>query len=1318
MKNKKRTLAFGIILGSITLSIGAAENNTAHLSPIGTSSVDSKKRVTYLPDQIIIKIESTQQPSAPSNFSSNHTDILESLKYRYGLNNEEVFFSHHMQSTPSLRGSQLVGNKHFNNVFVLDITSGNALDIAKKITHEPSVVYAEPIYTYETQANVNDPFFSSSGTWGQIYDDLWGVHAISAPDVWDSTLGENVLVAVIDTGIDANHPDLSNNVWQNNAEIPNNNIDDDNNGFIDDVKGWNFVDNSATPTDIHGHGTHVSGTIAAEINNNEGIVGIAPNAKILPIKGLSNNGTGSSVDLAAALIYAADMNADVINNSWGGGGPSQLIHDAVKYAYNKGSVVVAAAGNASSPVSRFHPAGYPEVISVAATDVENKRAFFSNWGVRIDVAAPGVDILSPLSSEVNTSTIPAEDIINERYLRAQGTSMSSPHVAGQIALMLSLNPNLSAEQARYILHNSSKDLGVTGFDTAFGRGRIDAPAALHMVDTLGDTVPNLFADIITPFPGLSLGHIDITGSATGPDFDHYTLEWGENSTNSPIQYVEFASSNTQVNNAQLGTLDISAINNEQQIMLRLNVFDTHGKKTSYYSLFIADNDVKAGWPKEAIATFNRGGIDTAQTFADLDRDGQLEIITTLGNLVTVYNKEGVRFPGFPVEVSSLIASAPSIADIDNDGQDEMVFTLLGHQNKALSILALNLDGSPVAGFPFDYQGFPGDPDFEIVSLQSPIIVDADNDGELEFILSVREWQVTGNATHPPRHQLAVLTLDGEFEPNWPVQLSEQFSFAGGAFAAVDYEKDGDFEIVVIYGANNRSHLSAYEHDGQKRFGLEIGRLHGFSKLAIEDITKNGRYEIMTAGLDGDTSVFHVINDQGNPVAGWPQTLPIRRVDFNPFTVLTDSDDNKTLMIAGEDAFLFYTTNGQPIGTPVPILDSQGGRARIMNEMIRVEQTGDEHGTQAIYVNLLDGVQIYSTAGATITGKYIGLESKTPAIGDLDNDGILDFASVNNQNYTYVWNSLPLASSGELTGWFTHGGNLARTYSIETHYEPSDFTSHYPTMNIRTSFNNWDATAMVLIADHTWQATINQVQSPNPSFKFDIHNDWVTNFGDDNADLIADQNGDNISLPTGGAPSDQYTITLNDSTLTYTIEREPTGDWQRTVVYMYAETNETQSLFTLGGINWDQSLALRGIDCSINPLDCAIPIQHNLFKDDPSRVYDKHLDWDVTATTSGSPMVWTTDIWPAELGEIKIIANDDYGQDPENLWGMHYWKLDVMMDCSKTLNGMFELKTYMQGGDGWEGDITQPGAPYPSDNHFAQCGETNVFRRNENDPIVP
>lgn len=269
----------------------------------------------------------------------------------------------------------------------------------------------------------------------------WNLDAIKAPKTWSKGYtGQGIVVAVVDTGVDYKHSDLDGNIWVNPREIAGNNKDDDGNGYIDDIRGWDFVNNDNDPMDLDGHGTHVAGTIAAE-NNGFGITGVAPNAKIMPVRVLDASGNGSLLDLAAGIRYAADNGAKVINLSLGGDINTPAAASAIKYAAEKGATVVSAAGN-TSQLQPGYPARYASHfgIAVGAVNANNQMASFSDLAGKLPldyVDAPGVNIYSTF--------------LSNSYKNMSGTSMASPHIAGVAALVLSANPNLKPVQVERIL---------------------------------------------------------------------------------------------------------------------------------------------------------------------------------------------------------------------------------------------------------------------------------------------------------------------------------------------------------------------------------------------------------------------------------------------------------------------------------------------------------------------------------------------------------------------------------------------------------------------------------------------------------------------------------------------------------------------------------------------------------------------------------------------------------------------------------------------------------------------------------------------------
>jgi beta propeller repeat protein len=403
--------------------------------------------------------------------------------------------------------------------------------LIRDLNNDPNIKVVEPNYAIEVFLTPNDPYYSSSGSWN-LNPDLWGMHIIKTAGAWDQTTGsKNIIVANIDSGVDRNHEDLQGNMWVNTGETPNNGIDDDGNGYVDDYHGWDFYNNDNDPMDDYGHGTHTAGTIAAVGNNEVGVVGVNWDSRLMALK-IFNDGDGGNASIAApAIRYAADMGAKVSSNSWGCWCRSQSIKDAMSYAYSKNMVIVAAAGNDEEDVSGFEPANLPEVITVAATQYSNEdeRVWFSNYGEKIDVAAPGVRIISLRAEGTDMYgwggfhfvpyQMPSDP--NAKYYIASGTSMAAPHVSGLAALILAKNPQFTNEEVRLVLRNTADDLGEPGFDVYFGAGRINAAKALKLnsITTVNFDYSN----------SLDLSHkdsVDLRGTASGPDLSNYQLSYG------------------------------------------------------------------------------------------------------------------------------------------------------------------------------------------------------------------------------------------------------------------------------------------------------------------------------------------------------------------------------------------------------------------------------------------------------------------------------------------------------------------------------------------------------------------------------------------------------------------------------------------------------------------------------------------------------------------------------------------------------------------------------------------------------------------------
>lgn len=357
----------------------------------------------------------------------------------------------------------------------------NFMSAEKMIKNSEYVEYVEPNYIYKIVKSPNDPMFGK----------LWGLNNVGQADskgqagtsgidikaikAWDITTGsKDVVVAVIDTGVDYKNPELADNMWTNEAEANGKpGVDDDNNGYIDDIHGVNFATNSGDPMDDHGHGSHCSGTIGGRGNDGVGVAGVNWNVSIMALKFLTQSGSGTLEDAIKAINYATKMGAKIMSNSWGGGGYSQTLFDAIQAADKAGILFVAAAGNESNnnDSSPSYPNSYkiPNIVSVAAIDNKGKLASFSNWGKKtVHLAAPGVNILSTT--------------LNKAYDSWSGTSMATPHVSGVAALLIAKDRNLT--------HYQMKDRLVKFANPLAGlRNKVASGAMLDAYASLTETPP-------------------------------------------------------------------------------------------------------------------------------------------------------------------------------------------------------------------------------------------------------------------------------------------------------------------------------------------------------------------------------------------------------------------------------------------------------------------------------------------------------------------------------------------------------------------------------------------------------------------------------------------------------------------------------------------------------------------------------------------------------------------------------------------------------------------------------------------------------------
>lgn len=388
---------------------------------------------------------------------------------RYNLSLNDAPFladlSKEVNFTKIERPFEHVKEQGLNRIFRLTFDNPTQVDyVMEELNRLPSIEYAERVELLKTTLTPNDPDFNPG--------DQWSLYQINADNAWNLSTGDaNIVVSIVDDAVEITHSDLSGAIWTNTGEIPNNGIDDDGNGYVDDVQGYDVAnsDNDPgpdAPVNSYDHGTHVAGIAGASTDNNTGMASIGFGVSLMAVK--STNSASAVTHGYDGIVYSVASGADVINMSWGGSGSSATAQSIIDYAYGNNIVCIAAAGN-DNVSSTFYPAGYNNVISVASTTTGDAKSGFSNYGTWIDISAPGSGIWS---------TVP-----NNGYAIKQGTSMASPLVAGLAGLMLSFNPGLLPSDIETCLLSTATN--IDGANPSYvgelGAGRIDAFAAMNCI---------------------------------------------------------------------------------------------------------------------------------------------------------------------------------------------------------------------------------------------------------------------------------------------------------------------------------------------------------------------------------------------------------------------------------------------------------------------------------------------------------------------------------------------------------------------------------------------------------------------------------------------------------------------------------------------------------------------------------------------------------------------------------------------------------------------------------------------------------------------
>jgi subtilisin family serine protease len=640
-----------------------------------------------------------------------------------------------------------------------------------------SVEYIEPNYSYHMVLEPNDPYYTQ-----QIY-----LGSIRANLAWNHTIGSRaIVIAIIDSGVDIDHPDLKNNIWHNLKEIPHNGLDDDHNGYVDDYSGWDFVTDSADPRPKLGksysylgvnHGTIVAGVAAAQGNNGQGITGISWHSKIMPLRVLDGTGTGNTLNVARAIDYAVANGADIINLSFVGSGRSHTLQQAIQRANQAGVLVVAAAGNEVDhgldmtytpryPVCQDGGFGHNWVIGVGSVDRHNYLASFSNYGKCVDLVTPGVGIFSTLYK------IPQQSKFSRLYGGYwSGTSVSAPQVSAAAALVKSLRQDLTLEELKKIILSSTDDIDYLNlrYHGKLGTGKLNLYKAVLNAQRLVSRVEH--------------GH-DVLVTGAGPGGGPHVRIF----ENGRLRGQFFAFDKMQRNGVRVATHDFNHDGRAEIIAYanrgadpQIKIYDLHGNlKVSFYAF---DKSMHHG---------------LSLTAADLDNNGQDEIIVAPGAgepaLIKIFNLRGQLIKSFyPFNRFYTGGINLAAADVNRDGFNEIIVATDGQTTPLIKIF--NYQTKLISQFmPDEVGGFFG------VNIAAG---DIDGDGRAEIITGA------GYGRSP---QVKVFDWFGHLKLSFPAY--NPYFHGGVHVAAGDLNSDGRAEIITGAGRGGGPHVRIFNYQGK------------------------------------------------------------------------------------------------------------------------------------------------------------------------------------------------------------------------------------------------------------------------------------------------------------------------------------------------------------------------------------------------------------------------------------------------------------------------------------------------------------------------
>ncbi len=882
----------------------------------------------YVPGEIIVKLKdgaSRGRVTFQGGGQRRRDAILSRLEAKYRVNRRE--------STGSLTAPPQQREQLRRQILHTD---EDVPTTCAALREDPDVEYAQPNYIYRTCQAPNDPDFP----------DQYAHQLIQMPDAWDiSTGSHDVVVAILGTGIDVNHPDLKENIWTNDGEIPGNDIDDDENGYVDDVQGWNFEssNNDVIPEPdfwgVAGHETQVAGVIAAVGNNDEGVCGVNWQCSLMPLR-LSIYIT--SAEVAEGLDYAAANGADILNMSFGSDefGPEgdPIVKEAIDNAYAQGVLLFASAGNSDTTKANY-PAAYYNVVAVASTDGEDIKTGHSSFGPWVDIAAPGTDIVTT-------------DLAGE-YIATAGTSFSSPYVAAVGALVLAHRPDLSPVEVRAILENTTDPVYYGDLDperSYVGTGRVNAYTALQNAD-----VAYPLAEIIAPRQAQTLEADGDENSVEVHRFTHgdaFILEYSRYGQDDWIVIDE-----GEVQPHPDGSVHVSVVDLDAGVYeLRLSVSSGDLTHVDRKIFAIGSATDQAPWPQpETVEGFLADWYVGNSICMDVDGDGRNEIIQVSMSLgdwwfegkVNIWNEDGNSLPNWPKSMQVLSAAGCAVGDIDGDGDYEVVAA----SNSDGFVYAWHVEsGDLLEGWPQAlggwYTGIVG----------PPVLADLDSDGDAEVLIALDEessdtdslyaLQGDGSSLWQRRYRaigaLTAADLDGDggveitlcgYGPgvtnvytyilNSDGQLIKKWKNGSQKGTAV-VDLDGDGESELVHCTDNS--VKAVQLDGRTLWTAKLYEPFGETgALTVGDIDGDGLSEVyVNSHIEADGFAFsrvHAFDHRGRlmTAAGFPKTIMGVPANSAPLIGDVDGDGQNELLVGSARTPLMAWEQDGAVTTGFPML---------------------------------------------------------------------------------------------------------------------------------------------------------------------------------------------------------------------------------------------------------------------------------------------------------------------------------------------------------------------------------------------------------------